>query len=132
MTKTTQPTGDLAIKTLAMPAHTNANGDIFGGWLVSQMDLAGGIIAKQRTCSRVTTVAIDKMIFLKPVHVGNAVCCYGHITRVGRTSLTIKVEAWTIDLNSNIAQAVTEGIFTYVAIDDNGKPQAVKQAGKSA
>ena len=117
--------GELAIKTIAMPANTNANGDIFGGWLVAQMDLAGSIIAIQRANARVTTVAIDKMVFHKPVHIGNTISCYGKILRVGNTSLAIKIEVWKVGLYTNEAQSVTEGIFTYVAIDKHGKSQPV-------
>lgn len=119
--------GQLAIQTLAMPAHTNANGDIFGGWLVSQMDLAGAIIGKQLALSRVVTVAIDSMIFHLPVAVGDLICCYGDVLKVGRTSMTIKIEVWRICMKTNEQHRVTDGIFTYVAIDDNGKPQAVKR-----
>ncbi len=117
--------GQLAIQTLAMPAHTNANGDIFGGWLVSQMDLAGGVIAKQRAQNRITTIAIDGMVFHRPVHVGDLICCYAELTRVGRTSMTINIEAWAISQATGEGSQVTNGTFTYVAIDAQGKPTAV-------
>ena len=113
------------IQTLAMPADTNENGDIFGGWLLSQMDLAGGIMAKQCSKGRITTVAIDSMVFHKPVHIGDLVCCYANIEKVGRTSMTIHIEVWTISHANGTEQNVTEGVFTYVAIDLQGKPRAV-------
>jgi len=123
--KTVQPKGKLAIQTLAMPADTNPNGDIFGGWLISQMDLAAGVIAKHHAKGRVATVAIDSMVFHKPVKVGDLVVCYGDLLKVGTTSMTIQVEAWIIDRDTGENHQVTEGIFTYVAIDENGKKRAV-------
>lgn len=120
-----QANGDLAIQTLAMPADTNANGDIFGGWLVSQMDLAGAVSAKQRSGSRVVTIAIDTMVFHLPVKVGDLVCCYTDIVKVGTTSMTIKVEAWSVSHANADIQQVTEGLFTYVAITAEGKPRPV-------
>lgn len=125
-----KPQGELAIATMAMPASTNANGDIFGGWLISQMDLAGGVIAKQRARSRSVTVAIDAMVFLCPVHIGDLVRCYGEVIHVGRTSMKIKIEAWTLRNETGIEQKVTEGVFTFVAIDDHGIPQAVDREEK--
>src|SRR5688572_15293735 len=88
------PTGDLAIRTLAMPKDTNANGDIFGGWLLAQMDIAGATVAIARAGGRVVTIAVDGMVFHKPVFVGDGLSCYGTIERVGRTSIRVKVEAW--------------------------------------
>ena len=120
--------GELAIRTIAMPSNTNANGDIFGGWMVALMDLAGSIIAIQRANARVTTVAIDKMVFYKPVHIGNTISCYGKVLRIGKTSITINIEVWTMGLYANQPQSVTEGIFTYVAIDEKGKPQPVNKS----
>lgn len=96
MANLTKARGELAIKALAMPAHTNANGDIFGGWLVSQMDLAGSVVAKARAGGRIATVAIDRMVFHHPVCVGDVVCCFGEIVKVGRTSLTVNIEVWVI------------------------------------
>ena len=125
MTTAQTPSGTLALQTLAMPADANPNGDIFGGWLVSQMDLAAGIIAKQRAKTRVVTVAIDSMVFHKPVEVGDIVCCYGDVIKVGRTSMTIKMTVWTISRENGEYTRVTEGIFTFVAVDDNRKPIAV-------
>ncbi len=121
----TMPSGELAIQTLAMPAHTNANGDIFGGWLVSQMDLAGAVIAKQAAGGRVVTVAINSMSFHQPVHVGDLVCCYGKLLKTGSTSLTVSVDVWTKHQVTGVENHVTEGLFVYVAIDNDGKPRAV-------
>ena len=119
------PKGELAIQTLAMPAHTNSGGDIFGGWLVSQMDLAAGIMAKRITRGRAVTIAIHTMTFLKPVHVGNLVSCYVNLVKTGKTSLTIAVEAWTEDLASEKKNKVTEGTVVFVAIDANGKSREI-------
>lgn len=127
MEEITEAQGTLAIQALAMPANTNPNGDIFGGWLVSQMDLAGGVIAKARAKGRITTVAIDAMVFHHPVKVGDLVCCYGDLLEVGRTSMKIKIEAWAISYVTGEKRQVTEGIFTYVAINDEGRPRPVDQ-----
>ncbi len=116
--------GQLVIQTLAMPMYTNANGDIFGGWLVSQMDLGAGILAKQHSHSRTATVAIDAMKFEKPVWVGDIVSCYALLTKVGNTSMTINVEAWVQRAIGDQQELVTKGTFTFVAIDDHGKPHA--------
>ena len=121
---TEQHRGELALRTMAMPADTNANGDVFGGWLVSQMDLGASIIAKRRAKCRTVTVSIDKMVFQKPVHVGDTVCCYGDLIKVGRTSMTINMEVWAVGMGDE-RHKVTEGIFTFVAIDDDGNPQPV-------
>ena len=121
-----KPHGELSIRTIAMPADTNHNGDIFGGWLLCQMDLAGYRVACKRSLSRVTTVAIDGLSFQHPVAVGDAVCCYCDITKIGRTSIQIHIESWALSLqHGDKKHKVTEGIFTYVAIDDNGKPHPV-------
>lgn len=117
-----KPRGELAIRTLAMPGDTNVNGDIFGGWVISYMDLAGLSIARKRAKCRVTTVAIDKMVFLSPVRVGDFICCYGELIKVGRTSMTIRIETFASDELCETRHQVTEGIFTYVAIDEKGKP----------
>ena len=124
-----QPVGELALRTLAMPADTNPAGDIFGGWLLSQMDLAGGMTARVVAHGRVVTVAIDRMIFHKPVYVGDAVCCYCEILKVGRTSISIKIQAWAIrGAVHDERQMVTEGVFTYVALNEKGSPQPVGDA----
>ncbi len=121
------PTGDLALQTLAMPADTNANGDIFGGWLLSQMDLAGGIAAGKLARGRVATVAIDKMAFMVPVQVGSVVSCYTHIVSVGRSSIHTQVEVWVSSTGSDERLKVTEGTFVYVAIDDKGRTRGVSK-----
>ncbi|MFO8751139.1 acyl-CoA thioesterase [Legionella pneumophila serogroup 1] len=119
------PKGELTIQTLAMPLNTNANGDIFGGWIVSQMDLAAGVLAKRISHRRVATVAINSMTFLKPVHVGDVVSCHVELVKVGNTSMTIRVEVWAYSSIKMEKYQVTEGIFVFVAIDENGKPRQV-------
>lgn len=121
----TAPKGELVIRTIAMPADTNANGDIFGGWLMSQMDLGAAIVAKNLSRSRVTTVAVDGMVFLAPVFVGDIVNCHATLMKIGRTSMKIDVEAWVQRGKDGTLVRVTEGVFTYVAIDDQGRPQPV-------
>lgn len=121
----TQPHGELVIRTIAMPADTNANGDIFGGWLMSQMDLGAAIVAKNISRSRVTTVAVDGMVFHNPVYVGDIVNCHARLLKVGRTSLRIDIEAWVQRGKDGELLKVTEGIFTYVAINDQGRPHPV-------
>lgn len=125
MTEHNKPAGQLVIQLVAMPADTNANGDIFGGWLVSHMDMGAGIAGRRRSLSRVVTVAIDSLVFIKPVSVGDTVCCYADLLKVGRTSMQFKMQAWTISLSVGDPIKVAEGIFTFVAIDDNGRPQPV-------
>jgi acyl-CoA thioesterase YciA len=124
-----EPKGELSIRTLAMPADTNQNGDIFGGWLLGQMDLAGGIFVAKYAKSRSVTVAIEAMTFRKPVYVGDVVSVYGTVVRVGRTSITVYVEAWVQRRDETDIIRVTDGNFTYVAIDDNGHPQPIKRDG---
>jgi acyl-CoA thioesterase YciA len=120
-----QPSGRLSIRTVAMPADTNPHGDIFGGWLLSQMDIAGGVTAFQRARGRVVTVALDAMTFHTPVSVGDIVCCYADIKRVGTSSITIGVEAWAITGAEGSRRLVTEGTFTYVAIGPDKRPRPV-------
>jgi acyl-CoA thioesterase YciA len=122
-----EPRGDLCIRTLAMPADTNANGDIFGGWLLSQMDIGGGIFASKVARSRTVTVAIEAMSFRKAVYVGDLVSVYGKLVRIGRTSVTVHLEAWAIRRREMQPILVTDGNFTYVSIDDHGHPQAIKR-----
>ncbi len=122
------PRGELTIQTLAMPADTNANGDIFGGWLVSQMDLAAGVLAKKLARGRVATVAIHSMTFLKPVHVGDVISCHVVLEKKGKTSLTIAVEVWTEILATGEKYRVTEGTFVFVAIDEQRKPRQVPKS----
>jgi acyl-CoA thioesterase YciA len=124
----TEPQGELVIRTIAMPADTNANGDIFGGWLMSQMDLGAAIVAKNLSRSRVTTVAVDGMVFHNPVFVGDIVNCHAQLLKVGRTSMKIDVEAWVQRGKDGTLLRVTEGVFTYVAIDDAGRPQPVHRS----
>lgn len=119
------PKGELTIQTLAMPAHTNPGGDIFGGWLVSQMDLAAGIMAKRVTQGRAVTIAIHTMTFLKPVRVGHLVTCYVDLVKIGKTSVTFAVEVWTEDLSLAQKNKVTEGTFVFVAIDEHGKTREI-------
>jgi acyl-CoA thioesterase YciA len=125
----TEPAGDLCIRTMAMPADTNANGDIFGGWLLSQMDIGGGIFASKVAKSRTVTVAIEAMNFRKAVYVGDLVSVYGKLVRIGRTSVTVHLEAWAIRRRDMRSILVTDGNFTYVSIDDHGRPQEIKRDG---
>jgi acyl-CoA thioesterase YciA len=125
----TEPSGDLCIRTMAMPADTNANGDIFGGWLLSQMDIGGGIFASKVAKSRTVTVAIEAMSFRKAVYVGDLVSVYGKLVRIGRTSVTVRLEAWAMRRKEMQSILVTDGNFTYVSIDDQGHPQAIKRDG---
>ena len=115
------PRGELAIRTLAMPADANPSGDIFGGWVLSQMDIAGGITAAQRARGRVATVAIDAMSFHLPVYVGDVLCVYASIEREGRSSLAVHLEAWALRQRLGGRVKVTEGLFIFVALDDDGK-----------
>ncbi|WP_116597599.1 acyl-CoA thioesterase [Primorskyibacter marinus] len=119
------PKSDVTLRTLAMPADTNVSGDIFGGWVLSQMDMAAGIVAGERAEGRVATVAVDAMKFLRPVKVGDVLCVYCEIKRVGRTSMAVDVEAWVRRGFATGREKVTEAIFTFVAIDEEGKPREV-------
>jgi acyl-CoA thioesterase YciA len=119
------------LRTLAMPADTNPNGDVFGGWIMSQMDIAGGILAKETARSRMVTVAVDSFKFLRPVKVGDVVCCYGRVLRIGTTSIAIGLEVWVKKVLPEIEEGsprfkVTEAIFTYVAIDGEGKKRPIR------
>ena len=116
------PQGELSLRVLAMPADTNPSGHIFGGWVLGQMDIAGAIHAAGQTGGRVVTVAVDAMMFHKPVHVGDEVSCYTRILRIGRTSITLMVETWVRRSRLGAPLHVTEGRFTYVAADHNGRP----------
>lgn len=122
-----EPCGEPCIRTLAMPADTNANGDIFGGWLLSQMDVGGGVFASKVAKSRTVTVAIDAMNFRKPVYVGDLVSVHANLVRVGRTSITVHLEAWVMRRKESRSILVTDGNFTYVAIDEEGRPRIVPQ-----
>ena len=116
---------DLAILTIAMPADTNPAGDIFGGWLMSMMDLAASNIAAKVSRGRVATIAVDGMAFLTPVHVGDEVSVYAKLISVGRTSMKLKVDAYSRPREGEVTRRVTEGIFTFVAIDHNGRSRPV-------
>ncbi len=122
---TPMPQGDLSLQTVAMPKDTNANGDIFSGWLLSQMDIAGMITANEMAKGRVATVAIDGMAFLTPVHVGAVVSCYCDVLEVGRSSVRIVVEVWINSPHDGDPLKVTEGEFVFVAIDSNGRTRAI-------
>jgi acyl-CoA thioesterase YciA len=118
--------GELVMKTIAMPGDTNSNGDIFGGWVLSQMDLGGGIIAKSHSpAGRAVTVSIDKMSFINPVKVGDLVSCYAKLVSRGRSSMKIQIQTWTYNYITHETKCVTQGLFTYVAIDENGRPCAL-------
>ncbi len=121
------PKGELTLRTLAMPRDVNTNGDIFGGWVLSQMDMAAGIVAASRAQGRVATVAIDAMQFIRPVKVGDVLCIYVEITRIGRSSMGLQIEAWVLRNRQAAREKVTEGRFTFVAIDETGKPRPVPQ-----
>ena len=125
MTDTEDPKGELTLRTLAMPADVNVSGDIFGGWVLSQMDIAAGIVAGKRAHGRVATIAIDAMKFIRPVKVGDVLCVYAHVERVGRTSMAIGLECWALRDRIGAREKVTEGRFTFVAIDEDGRPREV-------
>ncbi len=127
MTDTTNR-GEPAVRTLAMPADTNPSGDIFGGWLLAQMDLAAGTMAYQRAKGRIATVALDSMAFHRPVYVGDLVSCYASVTQVGRTSITVQVETYARRGRTGEEVKVTEGRFTLVALDEGGRPRPVPDA----
>ncbi len=121
-----QPQGTLALQIIAMPKDTNGDGDIFGGWLVSQMDLAAAITAKNLAHGRVATVAIGDLAFMQPVYVGATVSCYTEVLEVGRSSMQIAVEVWIPNRTTLELSKVTDGIFVFVAIDDKGRTRTVK------
>jgi acyl-CoA thioesterase YciA len=123
----TKPRGELQIRTVAMPADTNQAGDIFGGWVLSQMDVAGGTFCWSLARGRVATVAIDGMTFKKPVHVGDVVSVYADQIRIGTSSITVRVEAWVLRRNAGALILVTEGSFTYVALDGKGRPRKIER-----
>lgn len=126
-----EPEGSLLLRTLAMPADTNANGDIFGGWIMSQMDIAGSILAKEVASGRTVTVAVNGMRFLRPVKVGDVVCCYGKVLKIGTTSMTLKLDVWVKPVlregdSPETRFQVTEANFTFVAIDEHGHKRPVR------
>lgn len=120
-----KPVGEAAIRTIAMPADANPAGDIFGGWLMAQMDLAAGNVAARRARSRCATVTVDRINFLRPVFIGDEVSLYAQITRVGRTSLTIQVDAWRRSRDGEEQVKVTDATFVFVALDQGGRPRVV-------
>ena len=127
------PAGELLLRTSPRPSDTNMNGDIFGGWIMSQMDVAGGMMAIETTGGRAVTIAVDAMKFIKPVKVGDIVCCYGKIEKIGNTSITIRLEVWVKQLLHESRRMspeepffkVTEASFTYVAIDQDGHKRQI-------
>ena len=123
------PRGTLTVRISAMPADTNANGDIFGGWVLSRMDQAGGIAGVERARGRVVTIALDAMTFIRPVRVGDVLEVYTEIEHIGRTSMKIHVEAWARRFETHHHEKVTDGNFTFVAIDDNGRPRPIPKEG---
>ena len=120
-----KPLGELTIRTLAMPSDANAANDIFGGWVMAQMDLACGIRAAERAKGRVVTAAVKEMSFAKPMKIGDTLCIYTHVNRVGRTSMTLKVEAWAQRYLSEVMEKVTDADFIMVALDREGRPTPV-------
>src|SRR3984957_7240931 len=124
-TPETPPDQDPAIRTIAMPADTNPHGDIFGGWLLCQMDLAGASVAVRRAGGRVVTGAITAMAFHRPVCVGEQVSCYGSVEKIGSTSITVKIESWALRGTGTTPIKVTEGLFTYVRVGPDGRPQPI-------
>ena len=127
-----QPDGELLLRTSPMPRETNANGDIFGGWIMSQMDIAGAMMAIEIAGGRAVTVAVEAMRFIKPVKVGDIVCCYGKVMKVRTTSVTIRVEVWVkpgfqeMNINKyNDFFMVTEASYTYVAVDSEGRKRKI-------
>jgi len=126
MTETTpDPLGSLTIRTLAMPADTNPAGDIFGGWVMSQMDIAGAIAAVERAKGRVVTVAVEAMTFIAPVKVGDILCVYTSIERVGNTSITVAIEAWARRNRLDERVKVTDGRFVYVSLGEDGRKRPI-------
>ena len=122
-----KPCGYLMVRCLAMPADTNPDGDIFGGWVLSQMDIAGAIYCKRRAKGRVVTIAVDKMSFYLPVMVGDILCCYVSKIHVGNTSIQVKVEAWVERELDGYILKVTQGTFTYVSVDSTRRPRPIPQ-----
>ena len=119
------PRGTLTVRTLTMPADTNPNGDIFGGWVVGHMDQAGGIAGVERAKGRVVTIAIDAMTFIKPVRVGDILEVYTEIESVGRSSMKIHIEAWAKRFQTYTRDKVTDATFTFVHVGEDGRPRPV-------
>jgi acyl-CoA thioesterase YciA len=124
-TEKSEPRGALTVRVSAMPADTNANGDIFGGWVLSRMDQAGGIAAVERAQGRVVTIALDAMTFIRPVRVGDVLEVYTEVESIGRTSMKVHVEAWARRFRTSLHEKVTDATFTFVAIGDDGRPRPI-------
>jgi acyl-CoA thioesterase YciA len=122
-----RPEGTLSLQNIAMPADTNWSGDVFGGWIVSQMDLAGAIHVERLSKGRCATIAINEMTFLVPVKVGNVISCYTKILKVGNTSVQVQIEVWNSHDNSRDPIRVTQGVFTFVAVDVNGNKRQISE-----
>jgi acyl-CoA thioesterase YciA len=122
-----QPRGELSLRTVAMPADTNPAGDIFGGWIMSLMDLAAGIAAGTRAKGRVATAAVSNLSFIQPVKVGDVVCVYTDIVRTGRSSVTLAVETWVLRRGQGARTRVTAAEFVLVAVDENGRPRPLPE-----
>jgi len=120
-----EPKGELTVSVVAMPGDTNANGDIFGGWVLSQMDAAGGVAAVERARGRVVTIKVDSMTFIRPVRVGDVLSVYTQVESIGRTSMKIHIEAWAKRFLLHEREKVTDATFTFVAIDENGRPRPI-------
>jgi acyl-CoA thioesterase YciA len=120
------PRGELASRVLARPTDTNPKGDIFGGWIMSLMDMAGKMSATSVANGRVVTVAVDRIVFRQPVQVGDVVCCYTEIVRTGQTSITLSIEVWAMRQGQGERLKVTDATFTFVAVDDGGRPRPLR------
>jgi acyl-CoA thioesterase YciA len=121
-----EPRGELAARTLAMPADTNPSGDIFGGWIMALMDSAGAITATRRAAGRVVTASVGNIAFLQPVKVGDVVCCYTEFVQTGRSSMTLGVEVWVLRQGCGPRIKVTSAEFTFVALDEAGRPRPLR------
>jgi acyl-CoA thioesterase YciA len=121
-----EPRGELSSRTLAMPADTNPNGDMFGGWIMALMDGAAAMAATREAQGRVVTVAVSNIAFMRPVNVGDVVCCYTELMRTGRSSMTFHVEVWVLRQGQGERILVTDAEFTFVAVDENGRPRSVR------
>jgi acyl-CoA thioesterase YciA len=129
MDNTVPPGMELTLRTLAMPADANPAGDIFGGWVMSQMDLAAFVRANEAAAGRTVTVAVHEIVFKKPVKIGDTLCVYTDIQKIGRTSITLRIEAWTRRHYEDSREKVTEAVFVMVAVDDDGNPRPIKKEG---
>ncbi|ASK79734.1 acyl-CoA esterase [Paraphotobacterium marinum] len=133
MNEIENPKGHLLLRTLAMPADSNANGDIFGGWIMSQIDLAGGMLAKEISQGRVVTIHVSDILFKKPVEIGDVVCCYGECTKIGTSSMTIDLEVWVKPVTTEGVgkrYKVCEATFKYVAVNNLGRPREINKDKK--